>query len=82
MGGSLGQTRRRFLRAGLGVCAVFAAYPARAAYAPRTLSFRNLHTDEHAAITYWADGDYLGDALREINWVLRDHRTNEICCTG
>lgn len=78
MDGRLGQTRRRFLRAGLGACAAFAALPACATNASRTLAFRNLHTDEHAAITYWADGAYLDDALREINWVLRDHRTNEM----
>lgn len=55
-----------------------AASPVRAAYAPRALQFINLHTGERASITYWAEGDYLGDALREINWVLRDHRTDEI----
>jgi uncharacterized protein YcbK (DUF882 family) len=75
---SLNRMRRRFLGNGLAACAVLAAAPARAVYAPRTLGFLNLHTDEHAAVTYWADGDYLGEALREIDWVLRDHRTNEI----
>ncbi|MFO0998258.1 MAG: DUF882 domain-containing protein [Alphaproteobacteria bacterium] len=78
MGGALDRTRRRFLQAGFGACITLAASPVRAAYAPRSLGFLNLHTDERATITYWANGEYVADALREIDWLLRDHRTGEI----
>jgi uncharacterized protein YcbK (DUF882 family) len=44
----------------------------------RTLSFFNLHTGETLKRTYWADGHYDPQALREINHLLRDHRTGEV----
>jgi uncharacterized protein YcbK (DUF882 family) len=53
-----------------------AAAPA-ATEEPRSLSFRNLHTDETVDVVYWADGRLEPDALREIDWVLRDFRTGE-----
>jgi uncharacterized protein YcbK (DUF882 family) len=43
----------------------------------RSLAFRNLHTDETVDVVYWADGRLEPDALREIDWVLRDFRTGE-----
>ena len=42
------------------------------------LRFYNLHTTEHLDTVFWADGQYDLNALREINHVLRDHRTGEI----
>jgi uncharacterized protein YcbK (DUF882 family) len=45
----------------------------------RSLSFVNLHTGERAKkITYFEYGNYVPDALEEINHVLRDHRNNEV----
>jgi uncharacterized protein YcbK (DUF882 family) len=44
---------------------------------PRALAFRNLHTDETVDATYWVDGRHDPDALRQIDWVLRDFRTGE-----
>lgn len=44
----------------------------------RSLSFFNTHTGESLEATYWAEGKYLSRSLREINEILRDHRTNEI----
>ena len=43
---------------------------------PRVLSFHNVHTGEFARATYWAAGEYLAEGLRQIDRVLRDHRTN------
>jgi uncharacterized protein YcbK (DUF882 family) len=44
----------------------------------RRVAFDNLHTGEKLDIAYWENGAYLPDALREVNYVLRDHRNNEI----
>ena len=44
----------------------------------RELSLRNLHTGENIKLTYWEEGDYLAESLREINHLLRDHRTGEV----
>ena len=49
-----------------------------AADKPRSISFDNLHTGETLKTTYWADGGYVRDALKEIDWVLRDFRTGDI----
>lgn len=46
--------------------------------ADRTLGFYNTHTGEEISATFWADGHYIKDGLREINRVLRDHRNDEI----
>ena len=45
----------------------------------RSLSLLNTHTGEHLKhVVYWEKGRYLPDALDSINYVLRDHRTDEI----
>lgn len=45
---------------------------------PRTLSFFHTHTLERCSATYWRDGAYDPAALREIDVILRDYRTEEI----
>ena len=45
----------------------------------RAISLVNLHTGEELQnLTYWADGSYLPDALKRCNWLLRDHRTDDV----
>ncbi|MCX5833112.1 MAG: DUF882 domain-containing protein [Deltaproteobacteria bacterium] len=44
----------------------------------RALSFYNTRTGEEWRRVYWCHGDYVPEALEEINHLLRDHRTNEI----
>ncbi|MBA3037598.1 MAG: DUF882 domain-containing protein [Desulfobacterium sp.] len=44
----------------------------------RALSFYNIHTQESLSADYWIDGKYMPDALSKINYILRDHRTDEI----
>lgn len=45
----------------------------------RTLSFLNLHTGERAKkVTYFEYGNYIPDAMEELNHVLRDHRNNQV----
>jgi len=46
--------------------------------AVRELAFYNLHTGESLKTDYWAEGDYLPDALADINHILRDFRNDQI----
>ena len=81
--------RRAFL--GLGAVAAAAALvpskvqaatttaPLPTAKAPeRALSFFNTHTGERLKTTYCTGGSYLPDSLRDLNYILRDFRANEI----
>lgn len=73
--------RRRFLGIATGAALTALAFPAEAArrlIRPRGIAFRNLHTGEALDALYWADGRYLPDALQRIEWLLRDHRTDEV----
>ena len=42
----------------------------------RTISMHHIHTDETITITYKKDGKYDPDALKKLNWFLRDWREN------
>lgn len=42
------------------------------------LRFYNTHTGEKLKSTFWAEGEFDQDALKDINKVLRDHRSNKI----
>lgn len=44
----------------------------------RHLAFDNLHTGEKLSLTYYENGFYVADALREINYLLRDHRSGDV----
>lgn len=44
----------------------------------RSLVFQNPHTGEKLNLTYFEKGRYLTDALDEINYLLRDHRTGDV----
>lgn len=73
--------RRGVLQLGLAGIASLAASPALAALDPapeRKLSLHNLHTGENVNTTFWADGRFQADALREIDFVLRDFRTGDV----
>jgi uncharacterized protein YcbK (DUF882 family) len=75
-------SRRQFLAClgGTIAAASFADPAAASLIAPeaRTLAFNNLHTGERAKVEYWADGQYLPDALKQVNFILRDFRNGEI----
>lgn len=47
----------------------------RLVLAPRELSMRNLHTAERVQVRYFEDGRYLPDAMKQLNHLLRDHRS-------
>ena len=44
----------------------------------RHLKFDNLHTGEKLKTVYWQNGKYLPESLRDVNRILRDHRTDEV----
>jgi uncharacterized protein YcbK (DUF882 family) len=51
----------------------------RAPFPPeRSLKFYNLHTGESLSTVYCENGRYVPEALREINYLMRDFRANEI----
>lgn len=75
-------SRRNLLRAGTGIAAGLVLSPVAAvpnAPAERSLSFHNTHTGESATAVYWADGGYVASGLREIDIILRDHRSGDVC---
>ncbi|MFA5902083.1 MAG: DUF882 domain-containing protein, partial [Hyphomicrobium sp.] len=43
----------------------------------RTISMHHIHTDETITITYKKDGRYDPEALKKLNWFLRDWRQNK-----
>ncbi len=50
---------------------------AKAAGDTRTLTLHHVHTDEDLTITYKKNGQYDEEALKKINWIMRDWRKNE-----
>ncbi len=74
-----GMLGRRQILGWLGAGALLAHAPAAwAAGAPRWLAFYNTHTGESLTRTYWDDGVYRDDALAEIDFLLRDHRSGDV----
>ncbi|HUC71059.1 MAG TPA: DUF882 domain-containing protein [Stellaceae bacterium] len=72
-------SRRRLLGAAAVTAAVGLVNPATAvSFAPRSVSLYNTHTGEWLRTVYWADGHYIREAVRDINWILRDHDSDEI----
>src|SRR3954469_15437848 len=65
-------SRRRVLGAAAAATAVAFVTPSPAiSFAPRSVSLYNTHTGEWVRTVYWADGHYIREAVRDINWVLR-----------
>jgi uncharacterized protein YcbK (DUF882 family) len=78
-------SRRYFLKSGVLAAAmclaphVAFAHPGaehRRAY-ERLLTLYNTHTGESLKTVYWSQGDYIVEAVADINHILRDHRANE-----
>jgi uncharacterized protein YcbK (DUF882 family) len=44
----------------------------------RTISFYHIHTQERLTVTYKKGGSYDADALKKINWIMRDWRKNAV----
>ena len=43
----------------------------------RTINLHHVHTDESLTITFKKNGQYDEEALKKINWIMRDWRKNE-----
>ena len=75
-------TRRQFIRntalLSAGLCLPNYARAALMAAPERSLRFYNTHTGESLKTVFWAEGQFVPEALADINKLLRDHRTNEI----
>jgi uncharacterized protein YcbK (DUF882 family) len=44
----------------------------------RTISLYHIHTQESLTVTYKKNGQYVPEALKQINWIMRDWRKNEV----
>lgn len=54
------------------------AVPPAAAPGERILRLYNTHTGESIRSVFWAEGQFIPDALQDINKLLRDHRNNKV----
>lgn len=74
--------RRSFLRYTLGATVAIAMPKSYGAMMPnsvtRDLKLHNLHTEEKIALSYFEQGQYVTEALRDISYLLRDHRTGDV----
>ena len=43
----------------------------------RQLSFYHIHTKETLTVTYKKDGQFIPDAMKKIDWIMRDWRKNQ-----
>jgi uncharacterized protein YcbK (DUF882 family) len=64
-------------RAAAQPAAVAPVVPA-AAPGERILRLYNTHTGENLRSVFWAEGEFIPDALQDINKLLRDHRNNKV----
>ena len=79
-----GLSRRNFIK--LLVCSGILSYSSKFSLAAidgialkeRSLSLFNPHTKEGFEGIYWCDGDYVSNALNNINHIMRDIRTNDV----
>lgn len=73
--------RRRFLGMGLAAATIMTptlswAKPVRKT--ERSLAFYQAHTGERLDTVYFANGRYIPSALKQINYILRDYRLDEV----
>ena len=74
--------RRSFLKSSVAVASALAlpslARAAIAAPHERSLRFYNTHTGETLRTMFWSDGQFIPEALQDINHLLRDHRNDKV----
>jgi uncharacterized protein YcbK (DUF882 family) len=74
-------TRRSLLAAGLAAAGTLAAAPAEATMRvlrERELHLVNAHTGESFRDVFWANGRHVPNAVKRLNWVMRDFRTDDV----
>ena len=73
--------RAGLTRAGLTAClfliGTLGVQHARATGDTRTITLRHAHTSEDLTVTYKKSGKYDDEALKKINWIMRDWRKNQ-----
>ncbi|MAY42966.1 MAG: hypothetical protein CMI05_11725 [Oceanospirillaceae bacterium] len=75
-------SRRKFLKI-LGGVSALSTIPSQSfanIQQPRELglSLLNLHTGESLKSTFFSEGNYLNESLNDLNFLLRDHRNNQV----
>jgi len=74
--------RRRLLKNALiaapAILAARYSEPVEAASESRRIALVNTHTNESLEATYFKAGNYQHDVLKQLNQVLRDHRTGDV----
>ncbi len=74
--------RRSFLKSSVALASALAlpslARAAVAAPHERSLRFYNTHTGETLRTMFWAEGQFIPEALQDINHLLRDHRNDKV----
>lgn len=70
--------RRRFLKYCLASGSLLLTGRAFGATYERSIYMYNIHTGEYVKEVYWENGFYNPEAIKNINYILRDYRTNEI----
>ena len=79
-------TRRSLLTSFMSTASVVVAAPVfakapgflRGAGDIRKIRFRNFNTGEFINSVYWIEGSYVSDALKEIDYFMRDWRQNKV----
>lgn len=75
-------TRRTIIKAGIAftVCNAvpFSSYGYAKTEKSRSLHFHNIHTGESLKTVYWEQGVYISEAMKDISYILRDHRTDDM----
>lgn len=75
-------SRRRFLALGAATAAISTvARPVEAAVRTRierSIHLHNIHTGESLSTVYWHDGRYQPQAMRQLNYILRDHYSGDV----
>jgi len=65
------------LAAAAGIVSVMATHPVAALDRDRTIALHNIHTKETLTVQYKRSGKNVPEAMKQINWLLRDWRKNE-----
>lgn len=58
--------------------AQYSTVPYQHAFEHKALAFEHVHTGDKLKLTYFERGRYIKEALHEINYLLRDYRTDDI----
>lgn len=80
--GSLECTRREFLKIA-SLATVVTLFPSQAfsAASPvseKSIALFNIHTGESVRTTFWEKGEYIPEAVEQINFILRDFRSDSV----